>query len=97
MPPVNDNTKHANPAGRGLAVQITKSVAIGFAVLWVAFALARIVAPLCMDLHNTALFWVGVACWPVAALILLWAIIFSLADWRAFLSRRRQALKSKEH
>jgi hypothetical protein len=74
---------------RLVALQVSKTALIGALVLIGAFLLVRVASPALMDMRDTARFILGAGCWPLAALILYWAGVWLVSDWRTF--RRRLA------
>ncbi len=57
------------------------------AVIAALFVLLRLASPNLMTTHNDILFWLGVACWPAAVILVLWSGVWVARDVRAL--RRR--------
>jgi hypothetical protein len=47
--------------------------------------LVRLIAPSLMDVHNDLVFWLGVACWPAAAVVAFFAGTWIYRDIRRHL------------
>jgi hypothetical protein len=44
------------------------------------FVLLRVVSPSLMTLHNNLSFWIGAACWPLALVLAIWAVVWISRD-----------------
>jgi hypothetical protein len=53
------------------------------ATLAALFLLLRVISPSLMTRHDDVSFWVGAACWPLALVLLIWAVIWITQDLKA--------------
>ena len=72
-------------ASTGLVIRIfIKLLLAAIAV----FVLTRVLSPMLMDVRNNFAFWTGVACWPAAVVVVVWAMAWIIGDLRTL--RRQQ-------
>jgi uncharacterized integral membrane protein len=77
----------SEPAFRFDRLKATWLVLKVLAVIAALFVLLRLASPNLMTAHNDILFWIGVACWPAAVLLVIWSGVWIARDVRAL--RRR--------
>ena len=84
--PISMNDQ-SEPPFRFDRMKATRLVLKVLAVIAALFVLLRLISPNLMTAHNDILFWLGVACWPAAVLLVLWSGVWIARDVRAL--RRR--------